>query len=263
MQEKNIPFVGLIVAILIFGSFGTVSAGERGVKTRLGNVIGTLESGLYFKLPIIDKVTKISTKTQTVIYEKDEPLTSASKDLQDVQIATVVNYHVDPKQVESIYINYKTLEDFEARVIRPEVRATVKAVASNFTAEELVTKRAEFSDLASVKLNERLVEKNVVVENANITNIQFSASFSEAIERKVTAVQNAEASKNQLEQKKYEAEQTIVTAKAEAEAVRIKTQAISQQGGADYVKLQAISKWNGVLPTQMTPNGAVPFIDLK
>ena len=165
--------------------------------------------------------------------------------------------------VENIYVNYKTLDDFEERVIRPEVRSTIKAIASQFTAEELVTKRAEFADKASIALNEQLSTKSVIIENANITNLQFSKSFSEAIEAKVTAVQNAEASKNQLEQKKFEAEQIIVTAKAEAEAVRIKTQAISQQGGADYVKLQAISKWNGILPAQMTPNGAVPFIDLK
>lgn len=253
----------LVGIILFFSSFGTIDAGERGVKTRLGNVVGTLESGPYLKLPFIEGVTKISTKTQTITYEREEPLSSASKDLQDVKIATVVNYHIDPSQVEAIYINYKTMAEFEERVIRPEVRATIKAVASQFTAEELVTKRPELSDRASKALNEQLSAKNVVVENANITNLEFSKSFTEAIEAKVTAVQNAEASKNRLAQIEYEAKATIVTAEATAEAQKISAKALEAQGGKAFVQLEAVKKWNGVLPAQMIPGSAVPFIDLK
>ena len=51
-------------------------------------------------------------------------------------------------------------------------------------------------------------------------------------------------------------------AQADAEAIKIQAQAINSQGGADYVALQAIGKWNGVLPVQMIPGGAVPFINL-
>jgi len=255
----SIIALGFLSLIVLASFSGTIDAGERGVKTRLGNVVGTLDSGLYFKLPIIESVTKISIKTQTVTYEKENPLTSASKDLQDVQIATVVNYHIEPSQVENIYINYKTVEEFEEKVIRPEVRATIKAVASQYTAEELVNKRPEFSDKASFALNEQLTTKGIVIENANITDLQFSKSFSEAIEAKVTAVQNAEAAKNKLEQIKYEGEQTIVAAKAEAEAVRIKTQAINSQGGADYIKLQELRYWNGSKCTSYCYGNDVPL----
>ena len=34
-------------------------------------------------------------------------------------------------------------------------------------------------------------------------------------------------------------------------------------GGADYVKLKAIEKWNGTVPTQMIPGSTVPFINLN
>ena len=253
----------LIVVALLIGSFGTIEAGERGVKTRLGNVVGAVDSGLYFKLPIIEKVKKMDVRTQAVLYEREDPLMSASKDLQDVQIATVVNYHLDPALVVDIYTQYKDQDNYEAQVVRPAVRDIVKATASQFTAEELVTKRAEFTDTVLVKLNERLLSKSSIVEQVNITNFQFSDSFSRAIEMKVTAEQEALASKNKLEQVKFEAQQQIEKAKAEAESIRIQAQAITQQGGADYVKLQAISKWDGKLPTQMIPNSAVPFIDLK
>jgi regulator of protease activity HflC (stomatin/prohibitin superfamily) len=255
-------FIAAVVFSLIFGSFGIINAGERGVKVRLGSVVGTIEPGLYFKLPIIEKVRKMDVQTQAVLYEREEPLMSASKDLQDVQIATVVNYHLDPLQVKEIYIQYRDQENYEAQVVRPAVRDIVKATASQFTAEELVTKRPEFTGQVLLKLNERLSSKFSIVEQVNITNFQFSDSFTKAIELKVTAEQEALAAQNKLEQVKFEAQQKIETAKAEAEAIRIQAQAITQQGGEEFVNLKAVEKWNGVLPTQMIPNSAVPFINL-
>jgi len=69
----------ILLVILITGTVGTIEAGERGVKVRLGNVVGTLDSGLYFKIPFIERVKKINVQTQAVLYEREEPLTSASK----------------------------------------------------------------------------------------------------------------------------------------------------------------------------------------
>ncbi len=48
MREKAIKHavIAAVILSLVFGSFGTVNAGERGVKTRLGAVVGTVEPGL-------------------------------------------------------------------------------------------------------------------------------------------------------------------------------------------------------------------------
>lgn len=242
--------IGLLVLIVIFGSFGTIDAGERGVRVRLGNAVGVVEPGLYFKLPFVEKVRKIDVRTQTVIYERENPLASASADLQDVNIASVTNYHIDPSKVLEVYVKYRTTEAFEESVIRPAVRDTVKATASQFAAGDLVIKRPEFASKVASTLNERLADTYVVVEQSNITDIQFSPSFTAAIEAKVTATQNAEAAKNNLEKVKFEAQQAIEKAKAEAESIRIQAQAINSQGGADYVEKLRIEKWDGKGCTQ-------------
>ncbi len=259
---RNI-IIAVILIVLIFMTVGTVRAGERGVRLRFSAVVGTVEQGLYFKLPFVEKVKKIDIKTRVVTYERENPLDSASKDLQDVKISTVVNYNIDPSKVAEVYARYYTVENFEEQVIRPAVRDTVKAVASRYTAEELVTKRADYAVEVSKILNERLADKFITIQQSNITNLAFSPAFTQAIEAKVTATQNAETAKNDLEKVKFEAQQSIEKAKAEAESIRIQAQAINAQGGSDYVKLQAIGKWNGVLPVQMIPNATVPFIDLK
>lgn len=168
--------LGVIIVLLVgvvFGSFGTIDAGERGVHTRNGRVVGMKDPGLYFKLPFIDSVNKYNTKTQVVKYEREEPLAAASSDLQDVQIATVVNYHIVGSDVGSIYAQFGDQEIFEENVVRPAVRDIVKATASQYTAEELVTKRPEFTAAVGSALNARLAEKFVIIEQVNITNFQF------------------------------------------------------------------------------------------
>lgn len=262
----------LFCIILLFSSIGTVGAGERGVKTRFGAILGTVPQGLYFKFPFMDKVHLMDVKTRTINYDKNgaegdakdtSQLFGASKDLQDVSIGVVVNYHINPEKVEQIFAQYSSVINYQYNVIEPVVREIVKSTSAQYTAEELVTKRAEFSDKVNISLETRLMEKDAILERFSVTNFEFSKSFSQAIEAKVTAVQNAEAQKNKLEQVKYEAQQTIEKAKADAEAIRISAQAINSQGGADYVKLKAFEKWDGHLPTTMIPNGALPFIDIK
>lgn len=277
MTDKQIAklifaILGFILLLtIIFGSFGTVDAGQRGVKTRLGAVVSVVDPGLYFKTPFIDQVHKMDVKTRTINYDKNgkegdavdtSQLFGASKDLQDVQIGVVVNYHVDPLKVDKIFAEYSSVENYEANVIEPVVREVVKSTSAQYTAEELVTKRAEYSDKVNVTLTEKFTAKNAILERFSVTNFEFSEAFSKAIETKVTATQNAEAAKNQLEQVKFEAQQRIEEAKAEAESIRIQANAINSQGGADYVQLKAIEKWDGSLPAQMIPGSTVPFINL-
>lgn len=150
---------------------------------------------------------------------------------------------------------YKTLRLLLQRLI---------TYSAQYTAEELVTKRSEFSDRVNKELISQFYERNnTVLENFQVVNLEFSDQFTQAIELKATAVQNAEASKNKLVQVQYEAQQQIESAKAQAETIRIQAAAITQQGGKDYVQLKAIEKWNGSLPTSMIPGGTVPFLDLS
>lgn len=263
----------MVVLFILLGSVGIVDTGEIGVKTRTGKVVGIVDTGLYFKLPLFETVNKLDVRTRIIQNEhyvneegkviSDNALTAASKDLQDVNVSIVVNYSVDRTKAVEIYTQYKTVAKFEEGVIKPLIKDIIKASSAKYTAEELVTKRPEFNALASEALKNGISSKGALFEGNNITNIEFSQSFTASIEKKVTAEQEALAAKNKLEQAKYEGEQKIVSAKAEAEAIRIQSQAINSQGGADYVNLKAIEKWNGVLPQQFVPGSAVPFINLN
>jgi regulator of protease activity HflC (stomatin/prohibitin superfamily) len=211
-------------------------------------------------------------KTRTINYDKNgaegdaidtSQLFGASKDLQDVMIGVVVNYHINPEKVDNIFAQYRSTAVFESSVVEPIVRQIVKSTSAQYTAEELVTKRAEFSDKVNAQLMERFAEKDAVLEQFSVTNFEFSKAFTQAIEAKVTATQNAEAAKNKLEQVKFEAQQKVETAKAEAEAIRIQAAAVTSQGGADYVKLKWIERWDGKMPVTTLGGSQGVIIDLK
>ncbi len=248
--------VVIIALALIFGSFTIVGAGERGVVVRLGSIARVLDSGAHLKLPLIEHVVKMTVQTQKEQVETD----AASQDLQTVKAVVAVNYNVSPDKVEDLYRG--TGLDYKSRVIDPAIQEAVKAATAKYTAEQLITQRPLVKEDILVSLKSILSPKDILVSDVSITNFDFSPSFNQAIEAKVTAEQQALQSKNLLEQKKYEAEQIVVTAKANAEAIRIQAEAITQQGGANYVQLKAIEKWNGVLPSSMIPGATVPFINL-
>ena len=263
-SETNVPvgkIVGytllvLIIIVVLFGSFGTVGAGERGVKTRFSNVVGEVQPGLYFKLPLIEGVHKTDIQTQKV----QQDTTAASSDLQDVKATIAVNFNVDPAKVTSIYQNIG--EDYQDVIIDPAIQETVKAVTAKYTAEQLVTAREAVRQGIVDALSAKLQASGFQVTQVAIVNFAFSDDFNKAIEAKVTAEQNALAAKNKLDQVEFEAQQTVATAKAQAEAIQIQAAAINSQGGADYVMLQIAKQWNGVLPTTMVPGGALPFLNL-
>lgn len=256
--------LGLVVLILVSGSFGTVPAGNIGVKTRFGKVVGSSQPGLYFKLPFVEHVTKMDVQTQ-----KDQTdATAASSDLQNVTATVAVNYHVESQDASTIFANLGA--EYADRVISPAIQESIKSITANFTAEQLITEREKVREGIIVLLTDKLQKFGIQTDSLNIVNFKFSDTFETAIEAKVTAQQNALAAQNKLVQIQAEAQQIVATAKAQAEAIQIQTQAIQNGGGQAYVELQsvkvqqaAVDKWNGVLPTQMIPGSSVPFLNLK
>lgn len=251
-----IPIIILLIAVT-FSTIYTVSAGERAVLLTFGKAsTESISSGLHVKVPFVQKVVRMDVKTQK--YEAQA--SAASADLQTVSTEITLNYYISPERAPEIFSNIGI--GYQDKIIQPAVQEVVKAATAKYTAEELITRREDVKNNIDQLLKDKLSIYGINVQETLITNFDFSESFNNAIEAKVTAEQNALAARNKLEQVKYEAEQRVTQATAEAEAIKIQATAIQAQGGADYVHLQAISKWNGVMPQFMGGNGAVPFINV-
>jgi prohibitin 2 len=213
LKRLGIICVGaLVVAGLLAGSFVTINAGNRGVLLRFGKVAGVLGEGLNVKMPFVDVVEQMSVKTQLF----ESKATSASKDLQDVITTIAVNYKLKP---EAVGIVYSTIgQSYIDTIARPSIQEVVKSITSRFNAEDLILNRTEVKSEITIELTKRLAERNIIAEDVNITDFQFSTEFTKAIESKVVAVQKVLEAENKLRQVEVEARQAEQKAKGEAAA---------------------------------------------
>lgn len=265
VQFRKTPrIVSIIVGVLAgicftISMFATVAASHVGVVTTFGKVsTETLSEGAHFVLPW-SKVTEVYLGQQQASSENSE---AGSKDLQSVHATLSVNYTIDPSRARDLYIQNPTLS-YSDLLVQPAIYEVFKAIVAQYTAEELITKRQEVSSAITNNLAKRLTQYHLVVQNVNLINFGFSKSFDLAVEQKVTASQKAETAKRNLERVKYEADARIAQAEGEAKAISIQAAATEKSGGAAYIQLQAIQKWDGKLPTYVTAGSAMPFINTK
>lgn len=261
MNKTSIPHIGkgatviaMIILFFILSPFGTINAGERGVRLRFGAPTGeVIEEGLYFKIPLIEKVQTMSVR----VLKEETKATAASRDLQTVNTDIALNFRVDPGKVINIYRDLGV--NYTDNVITPAMQESLKAITARYTAEELITKRGQVAQDVTEVLRERLQPRGIIIEQFSVVNFDFSKAFNDAIEAKVSAEQNALAAQNKLKQIEFEAQQQVTQAKGEAEAITVKSNAL--RSNPEVLQLEAIQKWDGKLPQYNS--GDLPFIAIK
>ena len=248
-----IAAVILFLLFMLLSSFQVIGAGERGVVfSKLSGVKDVqLGEGLHFKIPFIEEIIAIDVKVQ----KSQTDARAASKDLQNVSSTIAVNFHIDPGRAQKVYQEIGL--SFKERVIDPAVQEAVKSVTAHFTAEELITRRAEVKDAIKENLSQRLMKFNILVDEFSIVNFDFSHEFNVAIEAKQTAEQSALKAKRDLDRIRIEAEQRVTQARAEADGQRLQRETLTPI----LLQLRAIEKWDGKLP--QVSGGATPFIDIN
>ena len=246
LNQKTIGiFAGALVFVLgvLFQSFTVISAGHTGVQVTLGEVnLNALTEGVHFVNPI-SKIKDVDVRLQKANLNG---ASAGTKDLQVVHTDIVVNYRMNAAKVPHIYKEFGL--DVDTKVLGPAINESFKSVTAHYTSEELVTKRQEVSDSIMVKLSEKLAPFDITVSNISLVNFGFSTAYQQAIEQKVIATQQKQKAEQDLERIKVEAASRIAQAKGEAEAIAIQAQAIQSNGGAQYVQLQWIDKWDGKMP---------------
>jgi prohibitin 2 len=234
----------LALVVFLVGSIIIVPTQSIAIMTRFQKVTGeTFENGIHFKL-IIDTPVTMSLKTQLF----SDPTTAASKDLQDVTATIAINYHLDESQAPS---TYRTIgKDYINVIGNPIVQETVKEITAKYNAEEMITNREQVKSDISTALISRLQERGVICESVNITNFQFSDTFTAAIEAKVAAAQAIQTEQNTLltvqvkaqeaqAQATGQANATIAIASGQAEANKILGDSLTPSI-LQYMYIQAI-----------------------
>ena len=237
--------VALLVVILAADSFATVPVGSTGILLTFGKVEDgkALSEGLHIKFPLVQRIVSMDNRVKKLELNTE----AFSKDIQTVSATLAVNYRLQAEKSFAIYKTHGT--QYEQNIIVPATHEVLKSVCAQYTAEELISKRAESSDMMRDELDGKLSGMGITVTDFNIIDFDFSDEFINAVEAKQVAeqVKKKAATENEtaIAQAEREKQVSIKQSEAEAERVRIEAEAqaqstlIAAQAQADAVKLAA------------------------
>ena len=288
-EWKNSPrqFAALFVLLAAAGlsCITIVPTGHTGIVTTFGRVEDrTLAAGAHVIFPWQD-VVKMDNRTQKV-----QIATSAfSSDIQQVDLQLSVNYCIDQN---TAHVLYRTVGiNYYDNVMYPRVLENTKAVFSQYTAENLIAKRNDLSDLIAANTAADMEGYGITVVSIAIEDIDFTDAFTSAVEAKQVAAQNKLTAETEQAQKTMEeeatarraviaanaeAEKAIIAANADLEVVKVQAEAalyagekeaemnkrISESLTEDLIRYYWIKQWDGKLPTTVLGGDASYMIDL-
>lgn len=212
----------ILAAVLVFNSFYTINEQEAAVVTTFGIASASTESGLHFKIPFVQQVTKVDTtiKGFPIGYDaytnntiEDESLMITS-DFNFVNVDFYVEYRVtDP--VKALYAS----ENYEA-VLKTIAQSSIRAEIGSYPVDSVITTgKSEIQGNIKEKITRHLEQHDIGITLINIT-IQDAepptAEVKEAFMNVESAKQGAETAVNNAN--KYRNEQ-IPAAEAEVDKV--------------------------------------------
>ena len=212
----------IIAAVLVFNSFYTINEQEAAVVTTFGIASASTESGLHFKIPFVQQVTKVDTtiKGFPIGYDahtnntiEDESLMITS-DFNFVNVDFYVEYRVtDP--VKALYAS----ENYEA-VLKTIAQSSIRAEIGSYPVDSVITTgKSEIQSNIKDKITRHLEQHDIGITLINITIQDAEPPTAEVLEAFMnveSAKQGAETAVNNAN--KYRNEQ-IPAAEAEVDKV--------------------------------------------
>lgn len=281
---RVLPFI--LLALSMQGCT-KVPAGYVGVKVYLLGSSKGVESeelgvGRYW-IGINEELYLFPTFTQNYVWTKS-PAESSPNDesfkFQTVEGMVVgadvgISYRIDPTKVSAVFQKYrKGVDEITDIYIRNIVRDSLVNEASVRQIHEVYgAGKRDLIESVEKHVRDQADEIGIIVEKVYwIGELRLPPPVTAALNAKIEATQKAQQRKNEVaqtmaeadkarEKAKGQADAIMIMAKAEAEAINIKARAL--KNSPLLVQLEAIQKWDGVLPKFSGGNGPVPFIDVE
>lgn len=258
-------------AILLTGC-SQIDTGNIGVESTMGQVKKeTLPPGVYFTL--FKRVTEVSAKELSLQLDDLKPQTSDKINLSDLDIDVYVQ--IDPSKAADIMMRWpgdlsEVKGEEGVRVglnyVTRQAREAIYNAASKYSSATIHTERTAIAADVVKSLQSDLDASAgkgwFFVRSANVRNLVTDPTLQAAIKEAATRDFQIAAKKKEVVLAIAEAERKRAEAQGDADAIKLRASAIAANGGAEYVQLQAIAKWDGKLPVTQA-GGAMPFISIK
>ncbi|MEJ5338482.1 MAG: prohibitin family protein [Aquificaceae bacterium] len=218
-----VVFILLILFLVLAGNpLVIVQSGFVGVKRTLGKIDPTpLVEGLHLRIPLLQTVEKVEIRTRAVEFtrEKQNPISTLSRDGLPVNMDVAVLYRVDAQKAPELIREYGP--DYEEKVIKQIVRTAVRDAIAEMESSIVYQERQKLQERIKREVAGQLARRYLLLEDVLIRDIRLPESVVKAIEEKRKAYEEAQRMQFLLEKEKLEAERKKVEAQGIAEANRI------------------------------------------
>ena len=273
--------VAAVCAIIYSTCTAQVPTGYTGILTTLGRVESyTMDAGFHFKSPF-QQVVLMDNREQKTSFKTQ----SFSSDIQQVDIDGSINFSINQATAMNLYRQVGT--SYFNTLVMPRLLENTKAVFSKHTAENLVAARETLSKTIRNQLSEEMKNYGINISSVSIENIDFTDSFTDAVEQKQVAAQKKLQAEIEQEQKTMETQQQAsrqkieadakaavvkINADAEAYSTRVKAEAeaeankkIAESLTENLIEFTQVNTWNGQLPTYVSGGAAeaLPVLSLN
>ena len=218
METTTIIIIAVLLLFLFSGLF-VVKQQTAAVVERFGRFLSIRQSGLHFKIPLIDR---ISGRVSLRILQLDVIVETKTKDDVFVKLKVSVQYKVVQEKVYDAF--YKL--DYPQDQITSYVFDVVRAVVPKMKLDDVFEKKNEIANAVKGELNDAMINYGYDIIKALVTDIDPDAEVKAAMNRI-----NAAERKKVAAQYDGDAERILIVekAKAEAESKRLQGQGIADQ----------------------------------
>jgi regulator of protease activity HflC (stomatin/prohibitin superfamily) len=183
------PVIGLLIALAIvvfiaISAIRIVDEYERGVIFRLGRVMGAKGPGLFFIVPIIDKMVKVNLQTVTMDIPPQDVIT---KDNVTIRVNAVAYFNVtDP--VNAV-INIQNYLYGTSQV----AQTTLRSILGQVELDEILVNRDEINDRLQTIIDELTNPWGVKVTLVEVKDVELPEAMRRAMARQAEAERDRRA----------------------------------------------------------------------
>lgn len=212
----------LIALILVFNSYYTITEQEAAVVTTFGMASAVTDSGLHFKIPFVQKVTKVDTtiKGFPIGYIEGSDATIEDEALMITSDFNFVNvdFYVEYKVIDPVKALYASENPIS--ILKTIAQSSIRAQIGSYPVDSVITTgKNEIQSEIKEKITQHLDEHDIGIQLINITIQDAEPPTSEVLEAFMnveSAKQGAETAVNNAN--KYRNEQ-VPAAEAEVDKV--------------------------------------------
>jgi regulator of protease activity HflC (stomatin/prohibitin superfamily) len=168
-----------IVVLFLFAAIKVVREYERGVIFRLGRLLGAPKGpGLFFLIPIVDRMVRIDLRTITLNVPPQEVIT---KDNVPARVNAVAYFRiVDPSMAVVAVENYLSATSQIAQT-------TLRSVLGQHVLDELLSEREKINTILQAIIDEQTAPWGIKVSVVEVKDVEIPSGMQRAMARQAEA----------------------------------------------------------------------------